>query len=103
MYPTGGLIDCGAGNFDAENRCIVDKEQNLVIVSTKLSSLKPLTRLALQINPDILVSGTKITESFMCPRKAILSSEYRSDGPFLLTRGTILHELLQAVGIPIFT
>ncbi|CAG8556535.1 10524_t:CDS:2 [Diversispora eburnea] len=51
------------GQFDDDNKCIIDNSQGLLIV-----------------NPDILISATSVSDSFACMRKGILSD--RVNGNF---------------------
>ncbi|CAN1195509.1 DNA replication ATP-dependent helicase/nuclease JHS1 [Linum perenne] len=67
------------GEFDKSRMCNVDKNHNLLVV-----------------HPDILVSGTRVSGSFGCPRRAVLderlkSSEYSSAALI----GTLLHQIFQ--------
>ncbi|KAL3693543.1 hypothetical protein R1sor_007194 [Riccia sorocarpa] len=67
------------GAFDETGNCVIDREHNLLIV-----------------NPDILISGSKVGSSFACPRRAVLEERMKSNQwsyPALM--GTMLHQLFQ--------
>ncbi|XP_048140826.1 DNA replication ATP-dependent helicase/nuclease JHS1 isoform X5 [Rhodamnia argentea] len=68
------------GQFGAQGKCDVSRDNNLVIV-----------------HPDLLVSGTRVAASFTCPRRTVLderlkSSEYSTAALI----GTLLHQIFQA-------
>ncbi|CAM6090767.1 unnamed protein product [Calypogeia fissa] len=67
------------GDFDTDGECVIDREHNLMV-----------------INPDLLVSGSKVGSSFYCPRRAVFEERIKSNElsyPALM--GTMLHQLFQ--------
>jgi hypothetical protein len=72
------------GSFDCQGECIIDIENNFLVV-----------------NPDVLVSATTVADSLHCARKAVLKHQLsatsivltESEKPMLV--GNILHQLLQ--------
>jgi DNA replication ATP-dependent helicase Dna2 len=69
------------GIFDASGRCIVDDQNNLLI-----------------LHPDHLLSSTVVADSFGCTRRAVLQDRIKAtnDSSAPLVYGTILHEIFQA-------
>eukprot|EP00050_Salpingoeca_kvevrii_P020096 m.94370 g.94370 ORF g.94370 m.94370 type:complete len:1178 (+) comp8712_c0_seq8:100-3633(+) len=70
------------GTFNDDGVCEVTSSQNLVVV-----------------HPDILISGTQVTQSFDCARRAVLSTVFKKSGtttPAMLY-GSMLHELFDCV------
>jgi DNA replication ATP-dependent helicase Dna2 len=69
------------GIFDASGRCIIDDNNNLLI-----------------LHPDHLISSTVVADSFGCTRRAVLQDRVKatSDSSAPLVYGTILHEIFQA-------
>ncbi len=69
------------GTFDASGRCIVDDDQNILI-----------------LHPDHLISSTVVADSFGCTRRAVLQDRIKStsEASAPLVYGTILHEIFQA-------
>ncbi|XP_058104199.1 DNA replication ATP-dependent helicase/nuclease JHS1 isoform X2 [Magnolia sinica] len=68
------------GEFDDQGKCIVDRDDNLVI-----------------IHPDILVSGTRVAASFTCPRRTVLDERLKcSEHSTAALIGTLLHQIFQA-------
>ena len=69
------------GNFDANGRCIIDDNSNMLI-----------------LHPDHLISSTVVPDSFGCTRRAVLQDRVKakSDSSEPLVYGTILHEIFQA-------
>ncbi|KAL6544726.1 hypothetical protein OROMI_023588 [Orobanche minor] len=69
------------GEFDALGKCDVNREKIFLIV-----------------HPDILVSGTRVSASFSCPRPTILDERlnHREHSAATLM-GTLLHQIFQAV------
>ncbi|XP_042487898.1 DNA replication ATP-dependent helicase/nuclease JHS1 isoform X4 [Macadamia integrifolia] len=68
------------GEFDKQGKCVVDHDNNLVIVL-----------------PDIVVSGTRVAASFSCPRRTVLDERLKCSEhstPALI--GTLLHQIFQA-------
>ncbi|KAG2574315.1 DNA replication ATP-dependent helicase/nuclease JHS1-like isoform X2 [Panicum virgatum] len=68
------------GEFSDQGKCIVDHDNNLVIV-----------------HPELLISGTRVASSFHCPRRSVLddrlkSNEYSTSALI----GTLLHQVFQA-------
>lgn len=68
------------GEFGDQGKCIVDHDNNLVIV-----------------HPELLISGTRVASSFHCPRRSVLddrlkSNEYSTSALI----GTLLHQVFQA-------
>ncbi|KAF0892190.1 hypothetical protein E2562_014783, partial [Oryza meyeriana var. granulata] len=68
------------GEFNDHGICIVDHDENLVIV-----------------HPELLISGTRVASSFHCPRRSVLddrlkSNEYSTSA----LMGTLLHQVFQA-------
>ncbi|KAM1400902.1 hypothetical protein ACFX2F_028120 [Malus domestica] len=50
------------GEFDNQGQCQVDRHNNFIIV-----------------HPDVLVSGTRVTASFVCPRRTVLDERLKSN------------------------
>ncbi|XP_043718430.1 DNA replication ATP-dependent helicase/nuclease JHS1 isoform X4 [Telopea speciosissima] len=68
------------GEFDEQGKCVVDHDNNLVIVV-----------------PDILVSGTRVAASFSCPRRTVLDERLKcSEHSTAALIGTLLHQIFQA-------
>ncbi|KAI3444863.1 hypothetical protein Pfo_001528 [Paulownia fortunei] len=68
------------GEFDAQGKCDVNREKNFLIV-----------------HPDILVSGTRVSASFSCPRRTILDERLKhSEHSVAALMGTLLHQIFQA-------
>ncbi|KAK4414336.1 DNA replication ATP-dependent helicase/nuclease JHS1 [Sesamum alatum] len=68
------------GEFDAWGKCDVNHEKNFLIV-----------------HPDILVSGTRVSASFSCPRRTILDERLKhSEHSAASLMGTLLHQIFQA-------
>ena len=69
------------GSFDANGRCIIDDDHNMLI-----------------LHPDHLISSTVVADSFGCTRRAVLQDRVKatSDSSLPLVYGTILHEIFQA-------
>ncbi|KAL6573187.1 hypothetical protein OROMI_012803 [Orobanche minor] len=67
------------GEFDALGKCDVNREKNFLIV-----------------HPDILVSGTRVSASFSCPRPTILDERLNHHEHSAATlMGTLLHQIFQ--------
>ncbi|CAN0842535.1 DNA replication ATP-dependent helicase/nuclease JHS1, partial [Linum grandiflorum] len=67
------------GEFDQSRMCNVDKNHNLLVV-----------------HPDILVSGTRVSGSFDCPRRAVLDERLKSfEHSAAALIGTLLHQIFQ--------
>lgn len=49
----------------------------------------------LVLQPDVLLSGTRVAGSFKCPRQSILEERYGGEGNARAVEGTLLHDLLQ--------
>lgn len=68
------------GEFDAEGKCVIDHESNLLV-----------------IHPDLLISGSRVGTSFSCPRRAVLDERIKSiDVSTAALMGTMLHRVFQA-------
>ncbi|KAL3833010.1 hypothetical protein ACJIZ3_007746 [Penstemon smallii] len=68
------------GEFDPQGKCDVNRDKNFVTV-----------------HPDILVSGTRVSSSFSCPRRTVLDERLKHNehsAPALI--GTLLHQIFQA-------
>jgi DNA replication ATP-dependent helicase Dna2 len=69
------------GDFEVDSvTCFVDNVQNFVVV-----------------HPDVLLTGTRIADSFDCSRKAVLSERFNTLGgsSFAMIQGTMLHEVFE--------
>ncbi|CAD6262529.1 unnamed protein product [Miscanthus lutarioriparius] len=68
------------GEFSNQGKCVVDHDNNLVIV-----------------HPELLISGTRVASSFHCPRRSVLDDRLKSNeySTSALT-GTLLHQVFQA-------
>ncbi|KAH9297336.1 hypothetical protein KI387_029018, partial [Taxus chinensis] len=67
------------GEFDSEGKCVIDHENNLLIV-----------------HPDLLISGSRVGTSFSCPRRAVLDERIKSfDLSAAALMGTMLHRIFQ--------
>ncbi|KAJ1272512.1 hypothetical protein BS78_06G207100 [Paspalum vaginatum] len=68
------------GEFSDQEKCIVDHNNNLII-----------------IHPELLISGTRVASSFHCPRRSVLDDRLKSNeySTSALT-GTLLHQVFQA-------
>jgi hypothetical protein len=49
----------------------------------------------LVLQPDVLLSGTRIAGSFKCLRQAVLEERFGGEGNAKAVEGTLLHDLLQ--------
>ncbi|KAL6559283.1 hypothetical protein OROGR_004400 [Orobanche gracilis] len=68
------------GEFDALGKCDVNREKNFLVV-----------------HPDILVSGTRVSASFSCPRRTILDERLKhGEHSTAALMGTLLHQIFQA-------
>ncbi|KAL1535834.1 DNA helicase [Salvia divinorum] len=68
------------GEFDSQGKCDVNREKNFFIV-----------------HPDILVSGTRVSASFTCPRRTVLDERIKStENSTAALIGTLLHQIFQA-------
>ncbi|KAL8500568.1 hypothetical protein ACS0TY_020227 [Phlomoides rotata] len=68
------------GEFDPQGNCDVNREKNFLIV-----------------HPDILVSGTRVSTSFACPRRTILDERIKNtEHSSAALMGTLLHQIFQA-------
>eukprot|EP01018_Ginkgo_biloba_P039983 Gb_09620 [translate_table: standard] len=68
------------GKFDAQGKCVIDHENNLLVV-----------------HPDLLISGSRVGTSFSCPRRAVLDERIKStDLSAAALMGTMLHQVFQA-------
>ncbi|KAL7120847.1 hypothetical protein ACP275_02G147300 [Erythranthe tilingii] len=68
------------GEFDDQGKCDVNREKNFLIV-----------------HPDILVSGTRVSASFSCPRRTVLDERLKhNEHSAAALMGTLLHQLFQA-------
>ena len=47
------------------------------------------------LQPDVLLSGTRIAGSFKCPRLSVLEERFGGDSNAKAMEGTLLHDLLQ--------
>ena len=68
------------GDFDGNGRCIIDNDQNMLI-----------------LHPDQLVSTTVVADAFSCVRRAVLQNRVKATtelGPPVVY-GTMLHEIFQ--------
>ncbi|KAL0429394.1 UNVERIFIED_CONTAM: DNA replication ATP-dependent helicase/nuclease JHS1 [Sesamum radiatum] len=67
------------GEFDDWGKCDVNRDQNFLIV-----------------HPDILVSGTRVSASFSCPRRTILDERLKhGEHSAAALMGTLLHQIFQ--------
>ena len=48
------------------------------------------------MQPDVLLSGTRISGSFKCARQSVLEERFGGDSNARAVEGTLLHDLLQA-------
>ena len=48
------------------------------------------------LQPDLLLSGTRISGSFKCARQSVLEERFGGDSNARAVEGTLLHDLLQA-------
>ena len=48
------------------------------------------------LQPDVLLSGTRISGSFKCARQSVLEERFGGDSNARAVEGTLLHDLLQA-------
>ena len=55
----------------------------------------------LVLQPDVLLSGTRIAGSFKCPRLSILEERFGGDSNEKAVEGTLLHDLLQVMSPPV--
>ena len=46
-------------------------------------------------NPDLLLSGTLISNSFKCPRASVIQERFGGSGGYHAVKGTLLHEMFQ--------
>ena len=46
-------------------------------------------------SPDVLLSGTLISNSFKCPRASVIQERFGGSGGYHAMKGTLLHELFQ--------
>ncbi|MCL7029277.1 hypothetical protein MKW94_019287, partial [Papaver nudicaule] len=68
------------GEFDNQGQCVVDHNNNLLIV-----------------HPEILLSGSQVSTSFNCPRRAVLDERLkRNEYSVAPLVGVMLHEIFQA-------
>lgn len=68
------------GEFDCQGICDVNREKNFLIV-----------------HPDNLVSGTRVSSSFSCPRRTVLDERLKySEHSAAALMGTLLHQIFQA-------
>ncbi|RXH93242.1 hypothetical protein DVH24_013818 [Malus domestica] len=68
------------GEFDNQGQCHVDRHNNFIIV-----------------HPDVLVSGTRVTASFICSRRTVLDERLKSnEHSTAALSGTILHRVFEA-------
>jgi len=51
---------------------------------------------ALVLQPDVLLSGTRVSSSFKCARQTVLEERFGGDSSVKAMEGTLLHELFQA-------
>ncbi len=49
----------------------------------------------LVVQPDVLLSGTRVAGSFKCARQAVLEERFGGDSGAKAVEGTLLHELFQ--------
>ena len=79
IFYSGDVVHV-VGDFDKTNTCIIDDENNYLIV-----------------RPDVLVSSTHISFSFDCQRRSILQERVRVENETnaSMVYGNILHELFQ--------
>ncbi|XP_051146312.1 DNA replication ATP-dependent helicase/nuclease JHS1 [Andrographis paniculata] len=74
------------GDFDAQGNCHVNHEKNYLIV-----------------HPELLVSGTRVSASFGCPRRTVLDERLKhSEHSAAALMGTLLHQIFQAALISEF-
>ncbi|GLJ43384.1 hypothetical protein SUGI_0901420 [Cryptomeria japonica] len=67
------------GEFDSQGKCVIDHENNILIV-----------------HPDLLISGSRVGTSFSCPRRAVLDERIKSfDLSAAALMGTMLHQIFQ--------
>ena len=68
------------GDFDAEGRCIVDDQQNMLIV-----------------HPDHLISSTVVADSFTCVRRAVLQDRVKATSQTTkpIVYGQLIHQVFQ--------
>ncbi|XP_073037531.1 DNA replication ATP-dependent helicase/nuclease JHS1 isoform X4 [Primulina eburnea] len=68
------------GEFDCQGICDVNRDKNFLIV-----------------HPDNLVSGTRVSSSFSCPRRTVLDERLKySEHSAAALMGTLLHQIFQA-------
>ncbi|ESW20803.1 hypothetical protein PHAVU_005G016100 [Phaseolus vulgaris] len=68
------------GEFDERGNCEIDHDNNFLIV-----------------HPDILLSGTRVSSSFSCPRRTVLDERLKNnDYSTAALAGTMLHQIFQA-------
>ncbi|XP_020229292.1 DNA replication ATP-dependent helicase/nuclease DNA2 isoform X2 [Cajanus cajan] len=68
------------GQFDEGGNCDIGHDNNFLIVQ-----------------PDILVSGTRVAGSFSCPRRTVLDERLKyNDYSIAALTGTMLHQIFQA-------
>ncbi|XP_026406713.1 DNA replication ATP-dependent helicase/nuclease DNA2-like isoform X2 [Papaver somniferum] len=68
------------GEFDNQGKCVVDHSNNLLIV-----------------HPEILLSGSQVSTSFNCARRAVLDERLkRNEYSVAPLVGVLLHEIFQA-------
>lgn len=54
----------------------------------------------LVLQPDVLLSGTRISGSFKCQRQSVLEERFGGDSNAKAVEGTLLHDLLQVKHMP---
>ncbi|XP_065859442.1 DNA replication ATP-dependent helicase/nuclease JHS1 [Euphorbia lathyris] len=68
------------GEFDDQGKCEVGRDCNLLI-----------------IHPDILISGTRVTSSFSCPRRTVLDERLKcNEHSYVALLGILLHQIYEA-------
>lgn len=78
-YTVGSYVHV-IGKFDRYGQCIIDNEQNLLI-----------------LHPDHLISATVVGDSFTCIRKAVLQDRVKAtnESNQAMIYGHMLHEIFQ--------
>ncbi len=53
------------------------------------------------LQPDVLLSGTRVAGSFKCPRLSVLEERFGGESNAKAVEGTLLHDLLQVMTAPL--
>uniref|UniRef100_A0A803LIK9 DNA replication ATP-dependent helicase/nuclease n=1 Tax=Chenopodium quinoa TaxID=63459 RepID=A0A803LIK9_CHEQI len=68
------------GEFDNQGNCNINHDKNLLV-----------------IQPNLLLSGTRVAGSFSCPRRAVLDERLKcGESSTAALTGTLLHQIFQA-------